>query len=329
MSVFMLRSRTVLWAAAIVCAALPAQAQSGYQNLQVLPTDITRRDLNAIMLDNLSGLGLPRLAGEGCLFCHEGDLERPRTEWDYASDAKPMKAKARVMLAMVAAINDEYLSRLDNRLDVRVKVKCATCHAGRTDPRPLPTVLWAAYEAGSLDSAMVLYRALRDRYFGSDAYDFRVGVLPAIATRMADAGAIDDAISLAALNVEVNPGVASAERSWVRFRLELTIDRVGVDAALDELDRLAASVSPRALSPGLLDGLGWRLWRSERQPQAIAIIEANYARFPDEYVPNESMAFILDDAGETERALEILERWLERHPDHDRARRLIVNMRGG
>jgi len=311
--------------------AFPAalDAQRSYENLQVLPADIARSDLNEIMLGNLRGLGLPRLAGEGCLFCHEGDLERPRTEWDYASDAKPMKVKARVMMAMVAAINEEYLPRLDNRLDMGSRVTCTTCHAGRTDPRPLPTVVWEAYEAGGVDSAAVRYRALRNRYFGSEAYDFRVGVLPAMAMRMADAGAIEDAIALAALNVEVNPGVPAAERAWVGFRLERTIDQDGVQTALQELDDLATSVSDRALSPGLLDALAWRLMRSDREPQAIEIIETNYVRFPDDYGPNESMAFVLNDLGETDRAIAILERWLERHPDHARARRLIINMRGG
>ena len=306
-----------------------AYAQPPYENLQVLPKDITRSQLNEVMLGNLRGLGLPRLAGEGCLYCHVGDLERPRTEWDYASDAKPMKEKARVMLAMVAAINDDYLGALDNRLDEGFTVTCATCHAGRTDPRPLPSVLWAAYESGGIDSATTRYRELRERYFGSDAYDFRVSVLPAIAMRMANSGTIDDAITLAALNVEANPGAASAEAAWAVFRMERTIDAAGVDAALAELTRMESEISPEAMAPGLLDGLGWRLWRSERQPQAIAIIEANYARFPDEYVPNESLAFVLSDQGEQERAEAILQRWLEKHPDHDRARQLLINLRGG
>ncbi len=306
-----------------------AYAQRPYQNLQVLPSEISRSQLNEIMLGNLRGLGLRRLAGEGCLFCHVGDLERPRTEWDYASDAKPMKEKARVMLAMVAAINDEYLDQLENRVDEEFTVTCATCHAGRTDPRPLPNVLWAAYEAGGIDSATARYRGLRERYFGRDAYDFRVSVLPEIAMGMANNGSIDDAIALTALNVDANPGVAYAEAAWVAFRMERIVDGEGVDAALAGLRRMESEISPEAMSPGLLDGLGWRLWRSDRQPQAIAIIEANYARLPDEYVPNESMAFILSEQGEQERAEAILERWLEKYPDHARARRLLTNMRRG
>jgi tetratricopeptide (TPR) repeat protein len=312
----------------LVVSPSEAQAQNNYENLKVLPADISRRELGDIMLANLSGLGLPRLAGEGCLFCHEGDLETPRREWDYASDAKPMKAKARVMLAMVRAINDEYLPQLESRVDADLRVTCETCHAGRTDPRPLPTVLWAAYEAGGMDSVETRYRVLRDRYFGGDAYDFRVGVLVGVAVRMANQGAIDDAIALAALNAEVYPDVPSSQRAWVQLRLERTVDAEGIGPALRELDELESGLRPDVLSPGLLNNLGWRLMRSDREDQAVALFEANYERFPDDYLPIESMAFIWSDSDRPERAFEILEEWLQKHPDHDRARQLLVNLRG-
>ena len=105
------------------CLALPATAEEKkYENLQVLPPDISREDLGTVMLDNLRGLGLRRLAGEGCLFCHVGDLEKPRAEWDYASDAKPMKQKARVMMAMVRAINKDYIGTLKDRTDPSLQV---------------------------------------------------------------------------------------------------------------------------------------------------------------------------------------------------------------
>ena len=73
------------------------------------------------------------------------------------------------------------------------------------------------------------YRELRDRYFAGSAYDFRAHVLPGIATRMANAGAIDDAIALTLLNVEVYPDVPSAKQAWVVLMLERTIDAKGVE----------------------------------------------------------------------------------------------------
>ena len=65
--------------------ALPAGARAqdqnrtpGYTNLQVLPADISRAELNEIMHANLQGLGLPRRANEGCFHCHAGSMDDPR-----------------------------------------------------------------------------------------------------------------------------------------------------------------------------------------------------------------------------------------------------------
>ncbi len=312
--------------------AQPVLAQeraSEFENLQVLPQNISQNDLGEVMLGNLRGLGLRRLAGVGCLFCHVGDMEQPRDTWDYASDDKPTKRKARVMMAMVQAINQDHLAKLETRIDSTHRVTCNTCHAGRTDPRPLPTVLWEAYEAGGVDSAQTRYRTLRGRYFGGDAYDFRIGVLSGLATRMADRAAFDDAIAMAALNVEVFPSEAAAKRVWVRYRLERTLHASGVDAALDELDLIEPELAEGVVSPAILDAVGWRLFRKDRKSEATAILSRNLEKFPEEYIPNESMAFILNESGEHESALRILEQWLDKHPNHDRARNLLINLRGG
>ena len=300
-----------------------------FENLQVLPPDISQNDLGEVMLGNLRGLGLRRLAGEGCLFCHVGDMEQPRDSWDYASDDKPTKRKARVMMAMVQAINQEHLANLETRIDSTHRVTCITCHAGRTDPRPLPTVLWEAYEAGGVDSAQTRYRALRGRYLGGVAYDFRVGVLSGLATRMADRAAFDDAIAMAALNVEVFPNEAAAKRVWVRYRLERTVNASGVGAALGELDRIERELAEGVVSPAILDAVGWRLFRRDRKADAAVVLRRNLEKFPEEYIPNESMAFLLDESGDKEAALRLLEQWLDKHPDHNRARNLLVNLRGG
>lgn len=312
-----------------MCVALSATAQeSKYKNLKVLPADISEDELGNLMLGNLRGLGLPRLAGEGCLFCHVGDLETPRSQWDYASDAKPMKGKARVMMAMVSAINAEYLPSLKTRVDSSLQVTCTTCHAGRKDPRPLPAVLWVAYEDGGVDGATKKYHELRERYYGGDAYDFRVHVLPRIAVAMADQGAIDDGIALAALNADVYPEVAYAKRAWVALKLERTIDTDGVEAALAELKEMEPSLGSDVVTPGLLDSMAWRLNRSDREAQGHALIEANYAKFPNEYLAIESMVFILSaDSDRKEEAFAMLERWLDENPDHARARRLLINLR--
>jgi len=318
----------------VVFALLPAGLSSQtrpvrvFTNLQVLPKDISDDELSEIMLDNLRGLGLPRLAGGGCLFCHVGDLERPRSTWDYASDEKPMKAKARVMMAMVREINGAFLPKLEHRIASDTRVTCHSCHKGRTDPRPLPDLLRAADSAGGVDSVKMAYRALRERYFGGDAFDFRRGVLEAIALEVADRGRIDDAVALVTLEREANPNDPAAGGALVRIELERAIARRGVRAALEELEVTAAGLGPDVLVPGLLDQLVWRIFRKDRKEEARAIAAANLARFPNEYIPNESTAFLLRDAGDRAGAIRLLEDWLTSHPDHARARRLLINMRG-
>ena len=300
-----------------------------YDNLTVMPPETTPAELNAQMLANLRGLGLRRLGGEGCLYCHAGDMETPRSEWDWASDEKPMKDKARVMMEMVNTINEQHLGRLAGRIDPSFQVSCTTCHAGRTDPRPLPEVLFSAYQSGGIDAASAKYHQLRDRYLGSTAYDFRVHILPALAQHLAGLGKMDDGIALAALNVEVHPDVPAAKRDWLILKLRQTIDGDGVDEALAELDDLAPTLMEGAYTPRILDNLAWPLIRSEREAEGHKLIEANLERFPEQYVPNESMAFMLRSTDRLDEAIAVLEKWLETHPDHARARRLLVNMRGG
>lgn len=309
----------------LVVEARAQETERQYENLKVLPEDISEDALNEIMLQNLRGLGLRRLAGEGCLFCHVGDLEQPRSEWDWPSDEKPTKRKARVMMAMVQSINQQHLTQLEERIDSTFQVTCQSCHKGRTDPRPLGQVILAAYEAGGIDSAVSRYRALRERYLGSDAYDFRVSVLTSVATELSTRKAFDDAIALAGLNAEVHPEDAGAAIVRVRLVLERTASTEGIEAALAQFDEMDAEV----VHPFVLDWLGWRLRRQGREMEGNVALRRNLEKFPDDYVPNESVAFILDDGGDKAGAVRLLEAWLERHPDHARARRLLVNIRGG
>ncbi len=303
------------------------QAQeNGYTNLQVLPKDIPRDELGRVMLDNLHGLGLPRLEGRGCLYCHVGDLEQPRATWDWASDAKPEKQTARLMMRMVEDINGKYLGSLEQRLDAESRVTCATCHAGRTDPRPLGVIALEAYEEGGVERVVERYRDLRERYYGSNAYDFRPQLLSRLTSGLARES-LDDAIVLAELNREFNGDDPAVRQDVVRLQLEQTIETQSVEAALASLDQQAATLGPEVLTPNLLDSLGWRLQRSERKEKAFPLFQANYERFPNEYGPHESLAFVLFDRGEREQAFALLEAWLEKHPGHERAQRLIVNLK--
>ena len=99
-----------------------------YTNLKVLPKDVSRRELVNAMLEHLRGLGLRRNRNEGCLYCHVGEFGQPTDTWDFASDEKPAKQKARVMMGMVAAINGQHLTELPeaSRPPMRVTATPAT-----------------------------------------------------------------------------------------------------------------------------------------------------------------------------------------------------------
>src|SRR5262245_35000060 len=86
---------------ALLCAGAaraqqPAAGQAPPpQNLQVLPKDISRADLTATMRGFAAALGVQ------CTYCH---VDQPAR--DMASDAKQTKKTARVMIQMLAKVNE-------------------------------------------------------------------------------------------------------------------------------------------------------------------------------------------------------------------------------
>lgn len=121
-----LAAAAILIALAAVRAA--AQIPEKFTNLQVLPKDITRQNLVPIMR------GFALQLGVRCEHCHVGegnDLSR----FDFASDARPAKATARRMLAMVTAINDTWLAGVGEATPTGApRVTCFTCHRGVLKP---------------------------------------------------------------------------------------------------------------------------------------------------------------------------------------------------
>ncbi len=144
--------------------AATGQFPDKYTNLQVLPKDITRAELQSAMRGFAFGLGVR------CNYCHVEKTEGKRVELDFPADDKETKKTARVMLQMVAAINQDYIGKLSIQSPVRVQ--CVTCHHGLTQPRTLNSVLAEAIDQKGLDASMALYRDLRQKYYGSGQYDF-------------------------------------------------------------------------------------------------------------------------------------------------------------
>ena len=94
-------------------------------NLKVLPKDTTAQQVIAIMRGYEGQLGVE------CGYCHAKDPATGRN--NFASDANPMKDRARVMMKMTSAINTEYLTQLTDPKPEN-PVTCGTCHRGMSEP---------------------------------------------------------------------------------------------------------------------------------------------------------------------------------------------------
>jgi hypothetical protein len=125
------RKYGVLIAMAIVViagiAAVPSPPND-YKNLKVLPKDISTKDLSRIMIDEFEdGLGV------SCGFCHTE--EKDSHKLDYASDEKPEKEIARLMMKMTLDVNEKYFQVTHPLIgDSVLSITCMTCHKGQ--PRP-------------------------------------------------------------------------------------------------------------------------------------------------------------------------------------------------
>ncbi len=191
----------ILSAACVLAAAQPLRSQ-GFRwperpkNLKVLADSVRGDALGAVMRGFAFALGVD------CGHCHvgEGDL----TNYDFAADDKQAKAKARVMLRMVQAINGSHLSELEN-LGVpahqRIPVTCTTCHRGVARPIPLDVLLEQIVDSVNADAALARYAQLRQEYFGSSAYDFSRGSLTTLAERLIRRQKFVDAVKIMELEL--------------------------------------------------------------------------------------------------------------------------------
>lgn len=121
-------------------ATQQAQSQSQFKNLQVLPQDIQRDQLLAIMRTFTRSLGVQ------CNTCHVVTATEPKQVFDFPSDAKEEKRIARVMMKMTSNINRTWLPQVEVAEghpmpapdQIQDQVSCWTCHRGQQQPEPMP-----------------------------------------------------------------------------------------------------------------------------------------------------------------------------------------------
>lgn len=165
------------------------------KNLKVLPKDMSHRQVVGIMRGYALALGVR------CDECHA--QKAGSDELDFESDKKPEKENARKMMKMMASINDQ-LAQMN--IKDSLQVSCVTCHHGLKHPQTLgATVMKSVHDKGA-DGAIADYRQLRDKYYGTGAYDFGPLSLSDAAGRIADTDHdYDAALKLLNLNLEFAP----------------------------------------------------------------------------------------------------------------------------
>jgi len=141
--------------------------------------------------------------GVRCQFCHVGQEGQPLQQFDFASDEKRTKQVARQMMLMVQEINRRIDSLPGHTQGLAVS--CRTCHRGLSKPVPLSQIVADAAIASGADSALRAYRALKQRYAGSDAYDFREVSLNTAAFRVGRANKTEDALAILDFNETLFP----------------------------------------------------------------------------------------------------------------------------
>ena len=121
---------SILVVGLIICAAAiePVKRAVEFKNLQVLPKNISEKDLERIMEIDCS-----KALGVGCDYCHVKIAGKD--ELDFVSDAKGEKEAARSMMRMTMEINKKYFG-MERPLigDSLMTVTCKSCHRGEPYP---------------------------------------------------------------------------------------------------------------------------------------------------------------------------------------------------
>jgi hypothetical protein len=141
----MMRFRHVVGALAMVALAgsvALAQAPAGGgqrgaappepHNLKVLPASTTTANILPTMRAFSAALGT------NCGYCHVWTGAGLPTN-DYASDEKPAKEVARVMMRMATEVNNNLAANIKGKAaDQITRVQCMTCHRGEAIPKLPP-----------------------------------------------------------------------------------------------------------------------------------------------------------------------------------------------
>jgi tetratricopeptide (TPR) repeat protein len=301
--------------------AAPPTGEPRPENLKVLPKDISRQELIALMGQFTRALGVR------CSYCHVTEQEKPDAKNRFALDDKPAKIKARAMMEMTRDINQKYLAQLASRETPAINVQCVTCHRGVTEPRQLSDVLANSYEKGGIDSTLARYQKLRDRYYGSASYNFNEVSLSDAANQLDRAGHPADALRLLALNVDMNPNSGFAKRQHADALIEqayLNSGAAGGDAAYRDVK---TKYSDTVVNEELLNQVAYDLLGAGKTDVALAAFQLNVAEHPQSGNAYDSLGEAYAKAGDKKKATAAYKKALELDPKNTNAKDRIEELK--
>lgn len=222
-------------------AAPPAAASPGAtvrvhtepppKNLKVLPKDWSRKQVIEIMKTFTAGLGVR------CQYCHVGEEGKPFSQWDFASDEKSAKQRARDMYLMLEEVNHRLgaLSNLHGAGSAPL-ASCATCHHKLARPRPIEEVFEETSAKQGLDAAIKEYRGLRTDLLASGSYDFTSRPLAQLASRQLEANDAKSAQKVLDLALDLGLDTLMVRMGMV----DVALAQGDKNAALNQLDKASA-----------------------------------------------------------------------------------------
>lgn len=121
-------------------------SQPPWDNLKVLPKDISKDSLTYLMKNYATSLGVK------CNYCHVPSKSDP-TELDFASDVKIEKEITRGMILMTNEINEKHFKPyfpepIPKQVNV---VNCVMCHRGTANPEKYLSQMGLMYKTYNPD----------------------------------------------------------------------------------------------------------------------------------------------------------------------------------
>jgi hypothetical protein len=182
--------------------------------------------------------------GVECSYCHgQGGAGAGSA---LTATGKPRFDVARAMIAMTDDLNTRVQSATGKDVSDVVRIDCVTCHRGVAIPRQITDIMTRTTLQQGPDAAATIYRDLRARYFGKQAYDFSEEAVLGVADRLVQ-GRPAAAIALADLNLEFHPMSA---RSYL-------IKGIAQTRQLDNEGAVASFKKALELDPGNGVTQGW------------------------------------------------------------------------